>query len=82
MKQIAILLLRFYRRFLSLDHGLAGKIIPHQGPICRFEPSCSMYMEEAIERYGVVSGGWMGIKRLAKCHPWGKFGPDPVPTVK
>lgn len=82
MKQVVIGLLRFYRRVLSLDHGIAGKIIPHRGPICRFEPSCSLYMELAIEQYGVLAGGWLGLKRLARCHPWGGFGPDPVPTMK
>lgn len=82
MKYVVIQLLRFYRRVLSLDHGIAGKIIPHTGTVCRFEPSCSLYMEEAVNRYGVLAGGWMGLKRLSRCHPWGKFGPDPVPTVK
>lgn len=82
MKLIAIGLLRFYRKFLSLDHGFAGKMIPHQGPICRYEPSCSLYMEQAIDQYGVFRGGWLGLKRLARCNPWGSFGPDPVPVLK
>ena len=46
---------------------------------CRFEPSCSQYMILAIEKYGVIKGGWLGIKRILRCHPWGGSGYDPVP---
>ena len=49
------------------------------GPSCRYEPSCSTYMVDAIMEWGVFKGGWMGIKRIARCNPWGGFGPDPVP---
>ncbi len=49
------------------------------GPSCRYEPSCSTYMIHAIEEWGVFKGGWMGLKRIARCNPWGGFGPDPVP---
>ena len=49
------------------------------GPSCRYEPSCSTYMIQAIEEWGVFRGGWMGIKRIASCGPWGGFGHDPVP---
>lgn len=49
------------------------------GPKCRFDPSCSHYAVEAIEEWGVLKGTWLGIKRIFKCHPWGPFGPDPVP---
>lgn len=79
MKWVVLGLVRFYQRVLSLDQGWLGKIVPHQGQVCRFEPTCSQYMIEAIERCGVVKGGWLGIKRIGRCHPWGKFGPDPVP---
>lgn len=46
---------------------------------CRHEPTCSNYSVEAIEEWGPVKGLYLGIRRLSKCHPWGTFGPDPVP---
>lgn len=46
---------------------------------CRYTPTCSQYMIEAIKEWGVIRGGWMGIKRLSTCGPWGECGHDPVP---
>ena len=48
---------------------------------CRFEPTCSHYFLEACENYGVCRGGWLGVKRIARCQPWGGSGPDPVPRT-
>ncbi|MBI3707530.1 MAG: membrane protein insertion efficiency factor YidD [Proteobacteria bacterium] len=52
---------------------------PLIGPSCRFYPSCSEYAREAILTRGVVVGAWLALKRLARCHPWGGEGYDPVP---
>jgi uncharacterized protein len=66
----ALLALRFYKAYLSLL--FAGN--------CRFHPTCSQYTYEAIERFGVPRGVWLGMKRLARCHPFSRrFGYDPIP---
>ncbi len=66
----ALAALRIYKVYLSA----------HMPGGCRFEPTCSMYAYEAIERFGVLRGSWLGLKRLLRCHPLSrKFGYDPVP---
>ena len=65
----AMQLIRWYQRFIS-------PVLP---PSCRFTPSCSQYTLEAMERYGVVRGGWLGVKRIVRCHPFHPGGYDPVP---
>ncbi len=54
-------------------------ISPFLGPSCRFNPTCSQYSIEAIQKYGPIKGSWLSIIRISKCHPWGKSGHDPVP---
>ena len=54
-------------------------ISPIYGPVCRYAPSCSHYAHEAVLTHGVVRGSWLALKRLARCHPWGGSGFDPVP---
>lgn len=49
--------------------------------VCRFQPTCSAYALEALRRYGFVRGGWLSVRRIARCHPWGSFGHDPVPDL-
>ena len=69
MRAAMVFLLRAYKRFLS----------PLLPPMCRFEPTCSMYMMQAIEKHGLLRGGWLGIKRLSRCHAFNPGGWDPVP---
>ena len=61
--------IRFYQKGIS----------PLKPPVCRFTPTCSQYGAEAIARYGAARGGWLLVRRLARCHPFGKSGYDPVP---
>jgi putative membrane protein insertion efficiency factor len=52
-----------------------GRILP---PACRFQPTCSAYFIDAVRKYGPVRGGWKGLCRIARCHPWSEGGPDPA----
>ncbi|HEY5461926.1 MAG TPA: membrane protein insertion efficiency factor YidD [Hanamia sp.] len=54
-------------------------ISPLMGPSCRYTPTCSQYGIEAIKKYGLLKGGWLTIKRILRCNPWGGHGHDPVP---
>lgn len=62
---------------LAYRYGLS----PVLGVNCRYEPSCSAYALEAIASHGPLTGGWLSIKRIGRCHPWGGSGYDPVPAV-
>jgi putative membrane protein insertion efficiency factor len=52
---------------------------PWVGHNCRYQPTCSQYALEALEKHGGLKGGWMAARRIGRCHPWGKSGYDPVP---
>jgi uncharacterized protein len=68
MRRIPLALIRFYQIAIS-------PIFP---PSCRFQPTCSQYGYEAISRYGIIKGGWMTVRRIARCHPFSRGGYDPV----
>ncbi len=54
-------------------------ISPLLGPKCRYTPTCSHYAAEALQKHGLFKGSWLALKRIARCHPWGGSGHDPVP---
>jgi putative membrane protein insertion efficiency factor len=62
-------IVRFYQLAIS----------PWLGKSCRYSPTCSQYMIEAVNEWGALKGFWMGLKRIGRCHPWGSHGYDPVP---
>jgi uncharacterized protein len=69
VRRVPLFLLRCYKRFIS----------PLLPPMCRFEPTCSVYTMQAVEKYGTLRGTWLGVRRLARCHPFNPGGWDPVP---
>lgn len=69
IRGLMILLLRGYKRFVS----------PFLPPMCRFEPTCSIYAMDAVSKYGALRGSWLALRRLFRCHPFHPGGWDPVP---
>lgn len=69
MKKICIFMIRGYQKYIS----------PMTGPHCKYTPTCSQYAIEALEKYGVVKGLWLSVRRILRCHPWAEGGYDPVP---
>jgi putative membrane protein insertion efficiency factor len=72
MKAVLLALIRLYQLTLS-------RALP---PTCIYEPSCSQYSYQAIERFGAMRGGWMAVKRVCRCHPFNSGGYDPVPELE
>jgi len=64
---------------LALIGGYQYAISPLLGRNCRYLPTCSEYAAEAVTKYGAIRGGWLGVKRVCRCHPWHPGGYDPVP---
>ncbi|MDO5385733.1 MAG: membrane protein insertion efficiency factor YidD [Pseudomonadota bacterium] len=71
LKTLLILLIKFYQRFIS----------PLFPGVCRYRPTCSQYMIEAVQTHGLIKGLCLGAKRILRCHPWGGSGYDPVPPL-
>ncbi len=69
MKRFVLAVIHLYRTWIS----------PGLPPSCRFYPTCSEYTYQAVEKYGVWRGGWLGVRRIARCHPFNPGGFDPVP---
>ncbi len=65
MKIFVLRLIRFYQKYLSLE-------------VCRFTPTCSEYTYQAVNHYGIITGLWIGLQRIVRCHPWNKGGYDPI----
>lgn len=71
LAKIFLIFVRFYQKCVS----------PLLPGVCRYTPTCSAYAVEAITKYGAIKGGWMSIKRICRCHPFGGSGYDPVPNL-
>ena len=69
MKAVLLWLLKAYKRFIS----------PMMPPACRFQPTCSEYAWQAVDRYGALKGSWLAVRRVLRCHPFNPGGYDPVP---
>ena len=67
------------RLMIAAIRGYQVAVSPLLGTNCRYRPTCSAYAAEALRRHGVVRGGWLAVKRIGRCHPWGGHGFDPVP---
>lgn len=76
-QQILIAGVRLYRLLISP----AKTFLVGPSGQCRFSPSCSAYAQEAIARHGALTGTWLALKRVLRCHPWGGCGEDPVPPA-
>ncbi|OGB74263.1 membrane protein insertion efficiency factor YidD [candidate division Kazan bacterium RBG_13_50_9] len=74
MKQIVLWLIAVYQNTLSPDHGWFSHWYPYG--FCRFHPSCSQYAAEAVSQKGVLTGGWLAVRRIFKCNPWHPPGID------
>ena len=79
-RYLALKAIRLYQRTISFDHGPMKKMFP--GGFCRYNPTCSEYTYQAIEYYGVIYGGMLGLWRIVRCNPWSQGGWDPVRKVK
>ncbi|PIU35121.1 membrane protein insertion efficiency factor YidD [Candidatus Shapirobacteria bacterium CG07_land_8_20_14_0_80_39_18] len=77
MRKLVLGLIRFYQKYLSFDSGFLRTLFLTD-KACRFTPSCSEYTYQAISKYGIILGGWKGVRRILKCNPWNSGGDDPL----
>lgn len=75
MKRLILLAIKIYQKIFSPDQGI---LFRSAYGTCRFHPSCSEYLYQAISKYGISKGVFLGLKRIGKCHPWHEGGFDPV----
>lgn len=75
-REVAKRIILIYQRTLSPDHGWFKHAFPYG--YCRFEPTCSQYSYQSIEKYGIIKGSALGFWRILRCNPWNKGGKDPV----
>ncbi len=77
MKKLILFLIRFYQR-TSFFHNYLFRVLFLSDCVCRFVPTCSQYTYQAVEKYGVLKGLFLGLKRVFRCHPWSRGGLDPL----
>lgn len=75
MKKIVLYLIRLYQKTLFFHTALMRQLFLTD-KVCRFTPTCSEYTYQAVEKYGIIKGLWLGLKRIIRCHPWSKGGKD------
>lgn len=81
MNNVLLTIIRLYQKIFSPDQGYFRYIFPF-GRTCRFTPTCSEYMYQAVELHGIITGLHLGLKRILRCHPWNPGGMDPVKLDK
>jgi uncharacterized protein len=77
MKKITLSFIKIYQKS-GIFHSPFFKTVFMTDNVCRFQPTCSHYTYQAVEKYGTAKGLWLGLKRIVRCHPWSKGGLDPV----
>lgn len=78
MKNLVLKLIRFYQR-TRFFHLPIFQVLFMSDRVCRFSPTCSEYTYQAVEKYGILKGSWLGMRRILRCHPLSHGGDDPVP---
>jgi len=73
---LVVEMIKIYQKTLSFDHGPMKRLFPYG--FCRFQPTCSEYGLQAIQKYGVIKGGFIAMHRILRCNPWNKGGHDPL----